>query len=860
MADPPRRGSKQCLSVMLALVRNIVHVLELLLGLPTRVLRFLADRVAFNPQLGPLRYVASAAMLYVAFAVVLVYVVAPLRGLIGQPYASEKLRYDAERWLATAIYDARGSFVGTFDPRLDSWRDVNYTDAAIAFGDYEAPPDHKSIPVRAVPEHYWQCLVYHEDRYLGGWLNPYGIDLLGVLKIPYSTLKRSVALRRPSLGVGGSTLPMQFARVIYKTPPDARESALEKLRRKLGEWWLAPVIFRELTRGGDDAPLRQWAANHLWLAQRTGGQPLHGVEVTSRIVFGKEASDLSIAEQFVLASAVNKPIILMEGSDRLNEVRLDRWRYITEVRARTCAERLISEPEEQKKTLFELVQLAGGPPDPQVKPRLQQALDVHAPALARRALVNPVIRANVLLPSARYGLREEMKQRYGFGWRDHVRGVTTTFDAAENLAFTAAIEQRLASLDRELSARMSPGYTLDPAKVGPDAKSPNVVVVAADAEGRIVRYYEAGETAPYFGAPVARNAQTGLYEPANDPRMIASAGKMIAAIAIANEGRDSERSLYVDTTAPARGLETCARGGSERHGRPAIVAFACSLNEPLVWRTARLGQDNVKRLIDAFGFNMPPPAPNGEGTPPSTAAVMGQISGSPRRVHHMAGSILAQLIGRGGRALPEPTLIRAYDYTSPEGTSGIGATHRQPIVPGKLIRRGAGPLLRTLLEAPFCYSANKTSHGTLKSLSGWCAARRPGLRLHFAKTGTQVTEDADATVDAWLTGGLQLANGAAYSYVVLVGTGSTSQPWARSLHASQVAAPLLATLLADLETHGKANPRADLLPPRPPTPARAPVAATPPVKPPGGPQVAIETPFGSFHPLSPQAKPPRKLQ
>ena len=269
-----------------------------------------------------------------------------------------------------------------------------------------------------MPEHFWQCLTYHEDRYLGSWLNPFGIDLLGVLKIPYSTIERSIALRRPSLGVGGSTLPMQISRVIYKTPPHAGEGGFTKLGRKFSEWWLAPVIYRELTRGGDDTPLKQWAANHIWLAQRTGGSPLHGVEVTSRIVFGKEAKDLSVAEQYVLASAVNKPIILMTGNDKLNAVRLDRWRYITEVRARTCAEKLIADPAAQKQVAFELIALAGGPPDPQVKPKLQEALDTlrarHTPGAPRPTRS---IRANALMPSARFGLREEMKQTYGFAWR-----------------------------------------------------------------------------------------------------------------------------------------------------------------------------------------------------------------------------------------------------------------------------------------------------------------------------------------------------------------------------------------------------------------------------------------------------------
>jgi hypothetical protein len=41
---------------------------------------------------------------------------------------------------------------------------------------------------------------------------------------------------------------------------------------------------------------------------------------------------------------------------------------------------------------------------------------------------------------------------------------------------------------------------------------------------------------------------------------------------------------------------------------------------------------------------MPPAGPNGEGTPPSTAVVMGQISGAPRRVHWMSSVILASLL------------------------------------------------------------------------------------------------------------------------------------------------------------------------------------------------------------------------
>ncbi len=800
---------------MLALLRVLLRLSELGLAVPVWLGRTLITGIVFNPRLGALRYVVWGAGGYLVFALALVYVAAPIRGVVGAHFMSDKLRYDAERWLATAVYDTRGNFVGTFDPRLDSRRDVNYTDAAIDVGSYTANPDHKSIPVREVPDDYWRCLSYHEDRYIGTALNPYGIDLLGVLKIPYSTIRRSIALKRPSLGVGGSTLPMQFARVIYKTPPSSSESGITKLTRKVKEWWLAPVIYHELTRGGDFTPLKQWAANHIWLAQRTGGAPLHGVEMTARVLFGKEAKDLTTAEQYVLASAVNKPVILLEGNDKLNEVRLDRWRYITEVRARTCAEKLIRDEAEQKKIVFELVAMASGPPDPKVKPKLHAALEQFAPLLAKRAHASPTIRANALIPAARLGIREEMKQSFGFDWRNYVRGVTTTFDVIENLRFRETVRGELTKLDAQWATKLNPGWTLDPTKVSADRKSPHVIVVAANEKGEIVRYYDSGDSASYFGSPAARSTETGRYDYTRETRTIASTGKIISAIAIANEHKDRLDTLYNDTEAPGQGVETCAKAtaGTSTQGRRAIVSFACSLNRPLEWRTAQLGQERVARLIETFGFQMPPGQGTPEATPPSTAAVRGLITGSPQRVHQMASVVLSSLLDHGGKPVRLPTLVRAYDFVAPEHAALAERDRSSDIVPNKVIKRDATGFLKALLQAPLCYQAGGQSHGTLKGLSAWCADRRADLRLHFAKTGTSVTEDINSTVDAWIAGGLQFRNGAAYSYVVLVGSGSTSEVWARNIHAAQVGVPLAAALLQDLEGHSKNNPVLAVLPP-----------------------------------------------
>ena len=184
-AGGPRHAPR--VGPMLSILRLTTHLIELVLGSVLRLGRFVFFSVAFNPKLGPLRHLVTAAAAFLIFAVGLVYVVAPIRGVVGHYYMGERLRYDAERWLATAIYDRQGQFIGTFDPRLDSQRDVNWTETAIELGGHTANPDHKSIPVTEVPTAYWQCLTFHEDRYIGGLLNPYGIDLLGVLKIPYST-------------------------------------------------------------------------------------------------------------------------------------------------------------------------------------------------------------------------------------------------------------------------------------------------------------------------------------------------------------------------------------------------------------------------------------------------------------------------------------------------------------------------------------------------------------------------------------------------------------------------------------------------------------------------------------------------
>ena len=352
---------------MLSVIRTLVRLVEAIVASARGSVRTVIRTIEMVTRLpSGLGLVVLPVLAYFLFAVALVYVYAPVRGYIGQIWASSELGYASERWLATAIYDAKGHFVGTFDPRMDSKQDVNYTGRPIELieDEYVANPDHKSIPVRTVPEHYWQCLKYHEDRYLGSATNPFGIDLYGVLKIPYSALMRSIDRGSFRTGVGGSTLPMQLVRAVYKLAPNSKEGVSGKLSRKLFEWWQAPVVYWALTKNGNDDLLKRWAADHLPLAQRTGGAPLYGVEQTGRVLFGKMARGLSVAEQYVLAAAVNHPIILLPGSERLNRVRKGAWRRTTLVRAKNCAVTLLGNGSKQIAVIAELDKLANGPPDP----------------------------------------------------------------------------------------------------------------------------------------------------------------------------------------------------------------------------------------------------------------------------------------------------------------------------------------------------------------------------------------------------------------------------------------------------------------------------------------------------------------
>jgi membrane peptidoglycan carboxypeptidase len=787
-------------------IRFINRLFEALFELPVKLLRLpvriLVTILDFRFWIRMVLYSIGAVLLIMTLAYVAPVIWAPM----GLKWFDSELDYFDQRSKGIGIYDVSGDYLGIFDPRMEP--DFNATAKAIEWESFTAYPDHKSEHVDEVPPHYWSCLQYLEDRNLGRPMvsfrkqfpffqlgNLYGIDPQGLMRLPGKAILNILG---KSSGGGGSTISMQLARSYYASLPSRKETYMDKLKRKTAEWWLAPIIQYKLVKDGDFGPLQKWAANHLPLAQRVGGS-LYGVGMTSRIIFGKPSSEMSRAEQFVLAAAVNRPIqVLPSKNPRINKRRLRNWRHITALRAQKCVNALVRDPQEKKNLTFTLQTMSIAVPQAKLAPDKEAELKL----LRRSSGVirnNPVRRANHFAPSSRFGARAEMVDLYGHEWRNYVARVDLTVNAAQNIRFRNKVAKQLSKLNSRYRNKLDRHFTLDLLARKRGKRLPDIIIAAADEKGRIVRYFEAGHNAHYFGSSGARDRLTGRYERDREGRAIASTAKMIGAVLIANDGEDTPNSTYLDTDAPARGLETCRRKGGGRHLRRAETVFACSMSGPLANRLFKLGQGTVRQSVDRFGFNMPYARNKEEETPPSTAVAHGLITGSPQKVHHMAAVILASLTGRGHKLVGLPTLIANHSRTTRKNTKLKDVETTSDILPNQVIESTGQGLLRTLLSAPLCYEYKGKSHGTLKSQRKWCARRRDSIRLHFAKTGTQTTADADTTVDVWLAGGVQFTSGKSYSYVILVGSGSVGQPLGYRLHSSQLAAPLLGVLMKDLE-------------------------------------------------------------
>jgi len=141
----------------------------------------------------------------------------------------------------------------------------------------------------------------------------------------------------------------------------------------------------------------------------------------------------------------------------------------------------------------------------------------------------------------------------------------------------------------------------------------------------------------------------------------------------------------------------------------------------------------------------------------------------------MMSSVVLSSLLRPARPVKLPTLVRSYDYTSGRIGSRRVRSLDTVVLPSDVINPRPRPSCVRYLKRRFA-TLREEAAGTLAR----CRIGVPPGATTCAFTSPRQApryEDPNATVDVWTTGGLQFSNGAAYSYVVLVGTGSVREPW-----------------------------------------------------------------------------------
>ena len=105
---------------------------------------------------------------------------------------------------------------------------------------------------------------------------------------------------------GASTLTQQLARNFFLTEALAREAATgqRSWRRKLLEQFMSLILERKATKN----EILELYLNDVYLGQR-GSFAVHGVAEASRLFFGKDVSNISLAEAATIAGTIQSPAV-----------------------------------------------------------------------------------------------------------------------------------------------------------------------------------------------------------------------------------------------------------------------------------------------------------------------------------------------------------------------------------------------------------------------------------------------------------------------------------------------------------------------------------------------------------------------
>ncbi|MGD9141591.1 MAG: PBP1A family penicillin-binding protein [bacterium] len=198
----------------------------------------------------------------VAVAIAACFVV--VGGIVLYSYFSRDLPstddlMDVKPWIRTVLYDINGKPIKSF---------------------YEQ--DRVIVSLDEVPQHVINAFIAVEDR---RFYQHWGLNMLAIGKALYEDIVARRIVR------GASTITQQLARNLFLTQE-------QTLTRKIKEAIVAVRIERHYTK---DEILQ------MYLNQIYFGDGAYGVEAAARHLFGKPASDLTLAESALLAGLPRNP-------------------------------------------------------------------------------------------------------------------------------------------------------------------------------------------------------------------------------------------------------------------------------------------------------------------------------------------------------------------------------------------------------------------------------------------------------------------------------------------------------------------------------------------------------------------------
>lgn len=138
------------------------------------------------------------------------------------------------------------------------------------------------VPLNKIPSHLINAVIAVEDSRF--WQHK-GIDYIGIGRALVKDIMSA------SLKEGGSTITQQLTKIMFLTPE-------KTIQRKLKEARLAIKLEKELSKN---------EILELYLNKIYFGHGAHGVEMASRLYFGKPVSQITLPEAALLAGIIRAP-------------------------------------------------------------------------------------------------------------------------------------------------------------------------------------------------------------------------------------------------------------------------------------------------------------------------------------------------------------------------------------------------------------------------------------------------------------------------------------------------------------------------------------------------------------------------